>query len=90
MSNDIPFHVTPPQTAHSIHPLHTPLYFYEVDPPPTHTLLPHHSSLPLSWGINPPQDQGPPLPQINRSVLPMYLEPRVTPLFGWWLTPWEL
>jgi hypothetical protein len=28
--------------------------------PPTHPLLPHHSSIPLSWGIKPLQYQAPP------------------------------
>jgi hypothetical protein len=27
----------------------------------THPFLPHHSSIPFSWGIDTPQDQGPPL-----------------------------
>ena len=56
-----PFPVTPPQIPHPIPPLSPPLCLYEGAPPPTHPLLPHHSSIPLCWGIKPPQDQGPSL-----------------------------
>jgi hypothetical protein len=35
--------------------------------PPTHPLLHHSSSIPLHWVIKPPQDQGPPLPLIDKT-----------------------
>ena len=40
-----PFPVTPPQTSHPNLPLPLPLSLYEGTPPPTHLLLPHHSSI---------------------------------------------
>ena len=54
------FPVTPPQPFPS-HLLPRPCP-YEGAPPPTHPLPPHHSSIPLRWGIKPLQDQGPLLP----------------------------
>ena len=55
--------VFPSQTPHPISP---PLCLYEGAPPPTHPptnpLLPHPFSSPLHWNIEPPQDQGPPIP----------------------------
>jgi hypothetical protein len=46
-----------------------PLCLYEGAPPPTHPLLPHHSSIPLHRSIKP---QG-------HSLLYMYLEPWIPP-----------
>lgn len=57
-----PFLVIPPQTPHPTLPLFFPLCLYEGSPPPTHPLLPHCSSIPLCWGIKPPQEKGPPFP----------------------------
>jgi hypothetical protein len=51
-------------------PLHNPVishlpsppshFLYEGAPLLTYPLQPHPSSIPLHWGIKPPQDQGPP------------------------------
>jgi hypothetical protein len=38
-----------------------PLYFEEGALLSTHQLSPHPSSIPLFWGVKPPQDQAPPL-----------------------------
>jgi hypothetical protein len=38
--------------------------------PPTHPLPPHCPGIPLNWGIEPPKDQGPPLPLILDKVTP--------------------
>ena len=35
-----------------------------------HPLLPHHTSIPLCWGIKPPQDQGPLLPLTLDKAVP--------------------
>jgi hypothetical protein len=48
-----PFPVKPP-----IHSLMPPC-FYEGAPPPSHSFLFYHASIPLLWIIEPPQDQGP-------------------------------
>jgi hypothetical protein len=48
---------------------------------------------PRSLGINPPQDQGCPLPLMPSSAtyVSMCLEPWIPPcaLLGWWYSPWE-
>jgi hypothetical protein len=41
--------------------------------PPIHPLLPHCSGLPLHWGIEPSQDQGPPLPLILDKAILCYM-----------------
>ena len=46
-----PFPVSSPQIPY---PILLPL------PPPTHPLPPHHPGIPLHWGTEPSQDQGPP------------------------------
>ena len=44
--------------------------FFEGVPSPIHPLLPHCPSIPLCWGIKPPQHQGPPLPLMpNKAIL---------------------
>ena len=43
-------------------PFHSPLLFASKRVLPTHPLEPHPSSIPLCWGIKPPQNQGPSLP----------------------------
>ena len=68
-----PFLVIPPQTPHPTLPLFFPLCLYEGAPPPTHPLLPHCSSIPLHWGIKPPQDQGPPLPLMSDKTILYYI-----------------
>jgi hypothetical protein len=47
----------------SVHTLsHSPLpCFSEGPPPPTHLIPPHHPSIILPWGIEPPRDQGAPI-----------------------------
>ena len=51
---------------------HTPpCYFYEDASPPTHPLPPHHPSIPLCWGIEPSQDQGPPLSLMPDNCMPL-------------------
>ena len=55
------FPVTPSTNPLShIHPPPSPLPVWECSSthPPTHTFLPHRSSILLHWGIKPPQDQG--------------------------------
>jgi hypothetical protein len=51
----------PSTNLYPIPPLLPPLSLYESAPPPTHSLLPHYSSIPLSWAFKHPQDQGLPL-----------------------------
>ena len=41
---------------HIPHPIPPPICLYEDVPPPTHPLVPHHSIIPLCWGIKSPQD----------------------------------
>jgi hypothetical protein len=44
--------------------------FYEGVPPTTYPLLPSSSGIPLHWGIEPSQDQGPLLPLMpNKAIL---------------------
>ena len=45
---------------------------YEGAPPPTHPLLPHSSSIPLHWGIE-PQEQGPLLPLMPDKTILFYI-----------------
>jgi hypothetical protein len=59
ISNVIPFPGFPPASPLSYPPLPC---FYEGAPPPNFPLLPHCPSIPLHWGIEPSQDQGPPFP----------------------------
>ena len=40
---------------------------------PTHRFLPHSSSIPLSWGIKPPQAQGLPLPLMSDKAILCYI-----------------
>ena len=50
-----------------------PLCLYEGEPPPTHPLLLHCSSITLCWGIKPPQDQGPFFPFISDKAFVCYI-----------------
>jgi hypothetical protein len=70
-------------------------HFYAGALPPTHPILPYHPSIPLCWGIEPSQDQGPSLSLLPDKAMLCYilqLEPRVPPcaFFGWSFSPWEL
>jgi hypothetical protein len=49
------------------------LHFYEGAPLPTHSLLPHCPSIPLRWGIEPSQGQGPPLPLMPDKAILCYI-----------------
>ena len=71
ISNVIPLLGYP--STHPSHPILPPLCLYEGAPPPTHPLLPHCSSIPLHWGIKPPQDQGAPLPLMPDKVILCYI-----------------
>jgi hypothetical protein len=66
-----PFLVSPPQTPYPI----SPPRFYEGTPLPTthYPLLPHLPSIPLHWSIEPPQDQGPPLPLMPDKAILCYI-----------------
>jgi hypothetical protein len=47
-----------------------PLSWFPPLQPPTHPIPPHCSSIPLHWGIKPPQDTGPPLPLMpDKSII---------------------
>jgi hypothetical protein len=71
------------------------LCLYEGVSPPTSPFLAPHPRIPLHWGIEPSQDQGPLLPLMRNkaiSLLHMWLEPWVPPcvLLGWWFSTWGL
>ena len=61
-----PFLVSPLKSPYLIPP---PLCFYESAALPNHPLLPHCSSIPIRWGIKPPQDRGPPLPLMPHKAI---------------------
>jgi hypothetical protein len=61
-----------------ISPLKTPVPSLSPLPlggcsPLTHPLIPHRSSTLLCWGIEPPQDQGPPLPLMSDKAVLCYI-----------------
>ena len=61
------FPISPPQTPYCLSPT---LCFYEDAPQPADPLLPQRPSIPLSWVMEPPQDQGTSLPVIpNKAIL---------------------
>jgi hypothetical protein len=65
------FPITPSQTPHSI-----PLSFASKSlllHPPIHSLPPHPCSIPLLWGIKPPQDLVPPFPLMPNKVVLCYM-----------------
>ena len=64
-----------PFPCYPFHNLSIPSFLSSLPfaPPPTHPLPPHHSSIPLRWGIKPPQDQGPPLPLISDKAILYYI-----------------
>jgi hypothetical protein len=88
ISNHIPLPSYPCTNAHSIPFVSMRMLL--------HPLLPHCSSIPLCWGINPPQDQGPPLPLMPDKAILCYIciwsygSLHISQLFGWWFSPWEL
>jgi hypothetical protein len=80
-------------TSSSYPPL---LCLYEGAPAPTHPFQLHLSSIPLCWGIKPPQDQRPSLPLMPDKATLCYIcswshgSVHVYVLFRWWFNPWEL
>jgi hypothetical protein len=50
-----------------------PLCLYEGVLLITHPFPPHCSSIPLRWGIKPPQDRGPPLPLLSGKAILCYI-----------------
>ena len=62
-----PFPVSPPQILYPILP---PTASMRVL---SHTPSPHHPSIPLHWGIEPSQDQGPPLPLMPDKAILCYI-----------------
>lgn len=70
------FPVTPPQAPPSpTLPLSPLLCLHEGAPSPTHPLLPHHFSILLRWGINPPQDRGLKPPVLHCPISGILLQP---------------
>ena len=55
------------------YPILPALCHYEGAPPPTHSLLPQPSSIPLCWGIKTPQEPGPPLPLMPDKAVLCYI-----------------
>jgi hypothetical protein len=72
ISNDIPL-PSYPSTKTPFHILPPPLCLYEGILPPTHPLLPQHSSIPLCWSIKPSRDQGPSLPLLSGKAILCYI-----------------
>jgi hypothetical protein len=68
ISNVIPFPGFPSENSLP-HP-RSPC-FYEGAPPPIHPLPPHCPDIPLHWGIEPSQDQGPLLPLMSSKGHPL-------------------
>ena len=64
-----PFLISLPQIPY---PTHSPC-FYDGAPSTTHLLAPHLLSIPLSWDIEPPQDQGPLLPLMPDKAILCYI-----------------
>jgi hypothetical protein len=60
-----------PVSLSSPHPFPPPC-FYEGAPPPTHSCL-IDPTIPLCWGIKPPQGQGPPLPLMSGKAILCYI-----------------
>lgn len=76
ISNDIPLPSYPSTTPPPHHPTSTPFpypFLYEGAPSPTYPLPPYYYSIPLCWGIKPPQDQGPPLPLLSDKAILCYI-----------------
>ena len=78
------FQVTLPQTPIPQLTSPPPPCLYECAPPTNHPFPPLCSSIPLSWGIKPPEDIGPPLPlcYISEAIHNF--------LYTFWLVIWEL
>jgi hypothetical protein len=68
--------------------------FYEDAPPPTYLLLPPLPSIPLHWGIEPPQAQGPLLLLMPDKAILCYIcswshESLHVYSLVWWFSPWK-
>ena len=87
ISNDIPLPYDYSTYLPSQPPFSLPLCLYEGASPPTHPLPPHHPNTPLDWVIEPPQDQGPPLPLMpDKALSASSVLPLTPPLGSQWLT----
>jgi hypothetical protein len=60
---------------------------------PIHPLPPHHPSIPLHWGIEPSQDQGPPSPLTPDKAILCYIccwsHESVHIYSRWWFSTWK-
>jgi hypothetical protein len=71
-------------------------HFPSVTHPPSPCSLTHPlpflcTGIPLHWGIEPSQDQGPLLPLMSHKALLCYICCwSFDFLFGWWFSTWEL
>jgi hypothetical protein len=69
-------------------------FLYDGAPPSAYRLLPQCPSIPLCWAIEPPQDQGAPLPvmpykAIICSIFSCSHGFLSCVLSDWWFSPWE-
>jgi hypothetical protein len=73
-------------------PSKTPPISYPSPCSPTHQLPLLCPGIPLYWGIEHSQDQGPLLSLMSYKAILYWLEPWVSPcvLFGWWFSHWVL
>jgi hypothetical protein len=63
---------------------------YEGAPLPTHPLLLSCPGIPLHWGIEPPQAQGPLLPLMSNKNILCHIWVLPCVFFGWWSSSQEL
>jgi hypothetical protein len=71
ISNVIPLHGFP--FKEPLYPSPPPASMRVFLHPPTHPLLPTHPGIPLCWGIEPSQDQGPLLPLMPDKAILCYI-----------------
>ena len=64
-----PFQISPSGT------LYTFPCLYEGAPPPTHSFLPSCPGIPLHWGIEHTQAQGPLLTQVSNKAILCHMDP---------------
>ena len=85
-----PFLFSPLQTPI---PSLSPLLLWGCSSTHPHTLLPHSLNIPLSWGIEPSQDQGPLIPLMPNKAIICYTCSWSHGSFhvysNWWFIPWE-
>jgi len=86
-----PFPVSPPEP---LSPTPPSPYFYEDAPPPIYPRPLHGPGIPLYWGIEPSEDQGPLLPLMPNNAVLCYIcrwsHGSLHVYSGWWFSPWEL